>query len=62
MTDINQNGYVKSESQNGVTTIEFFRPMLLLMPVIMLNQKLSFLNLPEKKHFVQVHPLTNSHK
>ena len=38
MTDINQNGYVKSESQNGVTTIEFFHPQSNSLPGKILNE------------------------
>ncbi|HMX76889.1 MAG TPA: enoyl-CoA hydratase/isomerase family protein [Chitinophagaceae bacterium] len=38
MTDINQNGYVKSEVQNGISTIEFFHPQSNSLPGKTLNE------------------------
>jgi methylglutaconyl-CoA hydratase len=38
MTDINQNGYVKSEVQNGISTIEFFHPQSNSLPGKILNE------------------------
>jgi len=49
MTDINQNGYVKSESQNGVTTIEFFHPQSNSLPGKILEE------LAREIHFAGTH-------
>ena len=38
MTDINQNGYVKSEVQNGISTIEFFHQQSNSLPGKILNE------------------------